>query len=581
MNWKLLYGGEEKSLAQWGIGEVTRKLRNQSMDLVTLKIPGDAIGGDLQFEPGEGVQIFRDSQRWFCGVVTKTPIYGSAGEEFRRYELGGPWWYLDNIIYQQLWKEPSDWDDADAPLNDVPKSHLILGQGSDGDPISIGEQLGEVIDYANAAVGYDVIALAEEIELPIYIPFDECKDLSCGEVIRRLLRWVPDAVTYFDYAQEVPVFHVVRREQLSPLTLDVCDLNEFYFVPRHDLRVQAVVLKFEKTHKSAGKSWKTVEVQRFPEDATGQELGALVMTIALEGTQSTSIKQDIEVELIQMSSETWWRDHLPGLKNVSNLVVENYSRGGTLPNELISGSVADWMDCSVARDIIRANISYETEDEAVHYRDVAVKINATDAQSKTYRSLVSYAGEENVPDDLAAHIYGGVSALQYEGRIVYVRAEVGGDFLGRAINVTGGRLEWESMDAVVQSVEEHLETGKTVIILGPAKHLGPDDLSELTKSNRHRVASRNFHARRTAEASGNGYVEQGKYGPMENTSYGSEKFSKLAFYAPDNEARKIFIDVGALDVDATVCLRREDVADGGVLKQRYALASEPFVESGG
>lgn len=154
-----------------------------------------------------------------------------------------------------------------------------------------------------------------------------------------------------------------------------------------------------------------------------------------------------------MGSETWWRNHLPGLKDVSDLVIESYSRGGTLPNELISGSVADWMDCSVARDIIRASISYETEDEAVHYRDVAVKTNTTDAQSKTYRSLVSYAGEESVPDDLAAHIYGGVSALQYEGRVVYMRTEVGGDFLGRAINVTGGRLEWESMGAVVQSGE--------------------------------------------------------------------------------------------------------------------------------
>ncbi|MDR0590797.1 MAG: hypothetical protein LBG09_03035 [Puniceicoccales bacterium] len=579
MNWKLLYGGEEKSLAQWGISEVIRRLKNQSTDLVTFKIPGDAIGGPLQFEPGEVVQIFRGNQRWFYGVVTKTPIYGSVGEEFRRYELGGPWWYLDSIIYQQLWKEPSDWDDAAAPLSDVPKSHLILGQGSDGDPITIGEQLGEVIAYANAAVGYDVIALGEEVTLPIYIPFDECKDLSCGEVIRRLLRWVPDAVTYFDYTQAVPVFHVVRREQLSPLVLDVHDLSEFYFVPRHDLRVQAVVLKFEKTHKSGGKSWKTVEVQRFPADATGQELRALVMTIELEGVQSTSIKQDIEVELIQMSSETWWRNHLPALKNVSDLVVESYSRGGTLPNELISGSVADWMDCSVERDIIRASISYDAGDEAVHYRDVAVKINTTDAQSKTYRSLVSYVGEETVPDNLAAHIYEGVSVLQYEGKIVYVRAEVGGDFLGKAINVTGGRLEWESMGAVVQSVEEHLDTGKAVIILGPAKHLGPDDLSELTKSNRYRVASRNFHARRTAEASGNAYVEQGKYGPVENTSYGSERFSKLAFYAPDNDARKIFIDVNELGVDATVCLRLEDVADGGVLKQRYTLASEPFAEA--
>jgi hypothetical protein len=548
---------------------------------VTFKISGNAIDGPLQFEPRAGVQIFRDGERWFDGVVAKTPIYGSAGEEFQRYELAGPWWYLDNIIYQQQWKEPSDWDDGNSALCDVAKSHLILGQGSDGNPITIGEQLGEVIDYANGVLGRDVIAFSEAVALPIYIPFDECKDLSCGEVIRRLLRWVPDAVAYFDYTQAIPLLHVLRREQLPAVTFDVSDLSEFHLVPRHDLQVQAVVLKFEKTHKNSGKSWKTVQVQRFPADATGSELGALVMTIELEGMQSTSIKQDMEVALIQMNSETWWRNHLPGLKNVSNLVVESASRGGTLPNELLSGSVADWMNCAVERDIIAASVSYDGEDGSVCRRDVAVKINTTDAQSKTYRSLVSYASEEDVPEDLAAHIYGGVSALHYEGKMVHVREEISGNFLGKVINVAGGRSEWEAMNAVVQTVEEHLDTGQTTMILGPAKHLGPDDLSELTKSNRRRIASRNFHARHTAEASGNGYVDQGKYGPLENTSYGSEKFSKLAFSDPAHSDRKIFIDVAALAVDATVCLRQEDVADSGVLKRRYTLSSEPFVGADG
>jgi hypothetical protein len=67
---------------------------------------------------------------------------------------------------------------------------------------------------------------------------------------------------------------------------------------------------------------------------------------------------------------------------------------------------------------------------------------------------------------------------------------------------------------------------------------------------------------------------------MENTSYDSEMFSKLAFYAPDNDAWRIFLNVGALDLDPLVCLCLEDAVDGGVLKQRYSRASEPFTESG-
>jgi hypothetical protein len=577
MTWKLKYEGEEKALAEWGMSDVIRRLGNQSTDTVMFKIPGDAIDVPLQFVPRKVVQIFQDEQLWFTGIVTKTPIYGSAAEEFHRYTLSGPWWYLNNLIYQQVWKEPVNPDTDDSTLGDVKKSHLILGQDANGDAVTIGEQLGDVVDYVNAAVGEAVIAFAEDIDLPIYIPFDECKDLSCAEVIRRLLRWVPDAITFFDYAQAVPVLHILRRSQLASLSLNVGDLNEFHFVPRYDLQIQAVVLKFEKTHKSGGKSWKTVEVQRFPDDATGMELGSLIMTIELEGTQSTHIKQDVETALIQISSEIWWQNHLPGLDNVTNFTVQNPAREGTLPNELVSGSVAAWMNCSVEEDVVTAQISYETEDEIVHNREVAVKINTTDAQSKTYRSLVSYVGEETVPENLAENIYQSVSPLQHEGKIRLVNGEISGDFLGKVINIADGREEWETMNAVVQTVEEHLDTGEMTILLGPPKHLGPDDLSELTKSNRYRFASRNFHSRSTAEAGGNSYVEQGKYSRVENTSYGPGKMSKLSFSDPTNADRKIFIDIGELDVDATVCLRQEDVADSGVLKKRYTLSSEPFV----
>ncbi|MDR3317754.1 MAG: hypothetical protein LBS71_03040 [Puniceicoccales bacterium] len=577
MIWKLVYENGEKALAEWGISDMIRKLKNQSMDYVTFKIACNAVDAPLQFEPRNVVHIFRDEQLWFTGIVTKTPIYSSVMEEFHQYTLSGAWWYLENIIYQQIWKEPLNPNDDGSVLTDISKSHLILGQNLNGDAITIGEQLEDVIAYVNAAVGYDVINFGNDINLPIYIPFDECKDLSCAEVIRRLLRWIPDTITYFDYTQPVPVLHIVRRSQLSPLILDIHDLSEFNIVPRYDLQVQTVVLKFEKTHTNSGKSWKTVEIQRFPSNATGMELQSLVMTIELEGTQSTSIKQEVEATLIQISSEIWWRNHLPALNNVSNLEIQDSTRGGSLPNELISGTIANWMGCDVEQDIVTAKISYETDDEVVYNREVAVKINTTNAQSKTYRNLVSYVSEENVPANLAQNIYQSVSVLQYEGNIMYIQTEIDGTFLGRTINLRGGRPEWITMNAIVQSVEENLDKGAIRIILGPAKHLGPNDLSELTKSNRNRVSSRNFYARNTGEAGGNAYVEQGKYGRVENTSYGSGKLSKLSFCNPINTDRKIYIDTSELDSDVTVCLRQEDVSDSGMLRKRYTLASEPFV----
>ncbi|MDR2806586.1 MAG: hypothetical protein LBB11_00290 [Puniceicoccales bacterium] len=578
MVWNLVYDGDEKTLAEWGINNMVRRLKNQTVDQVTFKISGNGIDTPLPFEPKKVIKIFHDEVLWFTGIVTKTPICGSAVEEFFQYTLSGPWWYLDSVIYQQLWKEFLDPDNNGGTLMNARKSHLILGQDANGDAINIGTQIVDVINYVNAAVGYTVIELAEDMSLPMYIPFDECKDLSCSEVIKRLLRWIPDAISYFDYGQNVPVLHIVRREQLETLSMNAHDLSELSFAPRYDLQVPAVMLKFEKTHKTNEGSWKTIEVQRFPEDAIGMELQALVMTIELEGMQSTFIRQDVKVAMIQIGSETWWRDHLPGLQNVSNLVIEDVTREGNLPNELLSGSIADWMNCNVEPERIKAKISYETEDEIVYEREVVVKMNSTDAQSKTYKNLISYISEESVPENLAESIYQGVSVLPYEGQVKWIHQELEGTFLGKVLNIVDGREEWASMNALIQSVEENLDRGEINIIVGPAKHLGPDDLSELTKSNRHRFSSRNFYARSTAEAGGNAYVEQGKYSPLENTAYGPGKLGKLSFGDPNSENRKILIDIGDLAVEeATVCLRLEDVSDSGVLKKRYSLASEPFL----
>ncbi|MDE6576475.1 MAG: hypothetical protein K2L24_03740 [Opitutales bacterium] len=573
--WFLMYQGTRKCFEDWGLSGVTRKIKNQSVDTVTVRVAGNTADAPLLFSANETVQIDRDGSYWFTGIVTKTPVYGSAQEGYQEYTFSGPWWYLDHIIYQQTWKE-ADFENPEK-LNDIRKSRLILGQDNEGNPMTIGAQIAEIIDYVNQAFDLPVMALSSELDLPVYIPFDECHDLSCAEAIKRLLRWVPDVIAFFDYSEAVPVLHFRRRVQLPPVSLDIEELHAFQLTPRYDIQIPAVVLKFEKTHRSNGQSWKTLDVQKYPTSATGREPQALVMTIALEGAESTYIRQEIETEPIQISSATWWKKHLPGLQAVENLRIEEPTREGSLPNELISGSVANWMNCQVHRETVTAKVSYETEDEAVSRRLVAVKINTTDATSKTYRSLVSFTGEETVPDQLAKQVYQGVSVLHYEGQIVLTQPEVGGDFLGKTINLTHGRTEWESMNAVVQSVAELVDSGTMTIMLGPAKHLGPDDLSELTKSNRRRTRSRNFHTRSTGEASGSACVEQGRFGHAENSAYGPGCWQKMTFSDIENVERKIIIDASELEKDVVVRLREEDVSDSGVLKKRYSLASNPFV----
>jgi hypothetical protein len=432
----------------------------------------------------------------------------------------------------------------------------------------------------NYAISCGVNLAMEDIDIPVYIPLDECKDLSCADVIRRLLRWVPDTICYIDYGPSVSAISFLRRSQMSSISLNLSShVQEFSIQPRYDLQVPAVVLKFETTNSVNGKTWKESVQQKYPESCTGSELKALVLTINLEGSKANYVIQNITTATIETSSVSWWQAHVPGLANISpsNISIGNVSRSSTLPNELISGTVANWMNKTAETDIVRCKISYADASEAVIDREVAIRILVTDATTGTYKNLLSLTTAESIPSNLAEQIYNSVNPLQYDGTVVTVSEEISQDFFGKTLNITGGQSAWETMDAVIQEAVEDLDSGKIFIKFGPAKHLGAADLAELTRSGRLLFESKNHSERVTAEVSSDGTVEQGIYARVDNTSFGPGKYKMIKFADPDNSDMSIQIDTADIAVSAvTVKFREEDVCESGILKKRYSLASEPY-----
>jgi len=578
--WFLEYQNRKKSLADWGISRATRTLRNQSTDTLTLGQDGD---DPEPFLFGEHLRIYRGTELWFQGIVSETPAFDGARRVFRNYLVSGPWYFLERTIYQQKWKESSNSSVADSPLQDVYKSHLILGQDENGNPLTIGQQIGDVIAYLSQQAGV-AIALDPALDLPIPIPYDECKDLSCAEVLRRLLRWAPDTISFFDYGVDPPRLCLRRQSQLAVLTFDRnapnSALSEVQLRPRYDLQVPAVVLKFEKTHRVDGRVWSTLETQACPAGADGTLPRSLVLTIELEGSRATYVRQKIDSEPIDSHSASWWKKHLPGLENVpaEAIAIEDVERSGTLPRELTEGSVADWMNVSAETDLVQGAISYTSDAESVYRKRVAVRLRSTDALPRTYQSLSSYTAEEDTPIGLADQLYAGVSHLPFEGRIVLEARELFPDhYMGRKLNILGGEAAWATMEAPVQEVSEELGSGRTQITLGPARHLGAADLVELTRSNRHRFPVRNALARSSGEAEGSGCVEQGKHAPLENSAYGPGQYQKMIFVHPAAPTtRRILLDAGSLTRDLSVQLREENVCVSGIVQKRLSLASEPY-----
>jgi hypothetical protein len=581
MEWTLTYAGTTQTLAQWGVGDVRRQRINQGRDVLTFRhIAPQALTDGPVFAPLAPIQMCCDGTQWFLGVVTEIPSHGDGSDESKYYKVSGPWWYLETTIYQQPWAIAADPDDPDSPLTTAYKSHVILGQSAEGEVLSIGTQLTDIVDYALTC---GIPIYLADIDLPQTMPFDECKDLSCAEAIQRVLRWIPDATTWFDYGTSSPTLHIARRQDTPPFTRPVdASLHALSISPRYDLLLQGVAIKYERTHATNGRTWRTLETDRYPTNISEQQPRVLILTVELAGTQGQYISQAIVAEAINPAAVTWWRDHLPALASLDpgDITILSFSRNSTLPRELRDGGIADWMDVSVETDIVRATLAYQDGATGVAQQEVAVKIKATDAVSQTYARLSSFAGAEETPTGLAQVIYESFSDLTFEGTLQILGEEITHTPVGARLNLTGGDVSWETMNAQIQECTEHLDSGTSRLRLGPPKHLGLKDLIQLSRVNRRREAPRSMYIRTNGEGFDE-HIDQAREMPGENTHTGTTTYSHLLLADGADNTKQIALDTRQIGLPGLVLQpREEDICENGILKKRLTLASQPYTPDG-
>jgi hypothetical protein len=577
MEWTLEYGGEKKTFSQWGICEVRRTRLNQGRDVVTFRhISAHSLSEAPTFEAFHRLVIYRDSEQWFMGTVAEIPVLGSGIDESRHYRICGPWWDLETLVYQQPWKMVENPGGGDPVFVSAYKSHVILGQSIDGSAIAVGQQLNDILSYAaNCAVPMEI----SPIDLDQTMPFDECKDLSCAEAIQRVLRWIPDAVSWFDYSTPLPTLHVCRRSELAAVTFPLDDSVDLISIsPRYSLNLLGVAVKYERVHSSGGHSWRTMEVDRYPPDVDEQQSRVLTMTVELAGTRSQYIIQNITAEEIQPQDAQWWCGHVPSLSSVDPATISILScgRNSQLPRELRDGCVADWMAVAVEDDTVWATIGYGDGFTEISQQRVAVRLKATDATTRTYTRLSTYAGEEATPVGLARALWESFAAVTFDGTLQWIGEEIRDISMGMRLNLFGGQLEWQSMDAEIQECMEDIDRGTVRVKFGSAVHLGMRDLIQLTRVNRGREAPRSTYIRVSGEGSDE-HIDQPSKTPVENSQMGITAYRKLSLENGDDATRKIFLDADQIAIGGLVMQpREEDVCENGVLKKRLTLASQPY-----
>ncbi|MBQ7251032.1 MAG: hypothetical protein IJS32_00335 [Kiritimatiellae bacterium] len=511
------------TLEEQGITDLKLRFCNHADDVATFSCEGAALASVPEWNHGDEIAIFKDTECVFCGVITSLPRYGTGTDHRVSYEARGGWYWLTKGFYTQNYAV-SDGTTAGT----CAKTRVILGYGASG-RVSPDTQLAEIVGQCASRTGRIAIAAHSDPDeenpgicvSSTKLPADEELDLTWAGAIDRILRWFPDTAVWFTYGTGKALCRMTRRANLASASLAVPGAEEVEVTPRYDLQVPGVRIDYEITTtvttegaENEGKRYRNV-VSRTAGNPSA--IGAARFTVQLDGGTVRELKQRVVVEALPSGApsaanangsawQAFFRKYIPELEGKTFDSFTYASGGGWMPYDgatlkyvLLRGEVQPWMEGKIAREFtLRFLADYHDSANAYTGREFAVTLTLTNCQGGTYSSQTRTTAED-VPSGLAGEVYAAVGRLHYEGRYVRVGEDPPDLCLpGETLDLTGGRPEWyphvdggtayEGMGASVRSVEWDAGLGRTTVDFGPPEHLGVQDLVELARANRARQA---------------------------------------------------------------------------------------------
>jgi hypothetical protein len=490
----LTHGNATKELHQWPVNRVVRRRVSLGVDTVTF----NAAHGNVDKAPfsyGDTIKLSRDGTQWFVGRVIAMDYGVEAKREVINYTLAGPWWYLEQLVFQRPWFAYYN----QAGQQQVNTTHVLL-HVADSSLVPIQDTFKVVVAYA-ASKGAPMQAAAA-IDLPITPPVDEVRDMTCAEVIARMMRWHPDAVTWFDYTTNPPTLHAKRKKNLTkaPL-LKYPEVKGVNFIPRYDRQKSSVAIRYELTTTVDGRERLQIIDDIAPVGAVVGDITGLTFTVSLHGPSVNTVSAEIETAEIRLNDPTWWLALFP--TELAGPTIQGtpkfsetqgaYAPKRTLPNGpsryLVNGAIADWMELDVAEESFEAWFDIESRGqnwppEFASDRDTrvhrSIQLTTLDAESGTYSSRPEITPGDPLPIGIANQLYDSLKELQYEGSFTLVEQDCSGKVsVGMLASVKSNTGDSGPVDALVQEVTEEIDTGRTIVRFGPSNILGVTDLIAL------------------------------------------------------------------------------------------------------
>lgn len=523
-DWQITYNGTTKSASEWGVENLTFSFVSQGLDQCSFSLPTVAFDDARVFAYGAVIEISKvvgaDATKWFRGEIIKPKVKGDPQSESQQYVVAGPWFILQEIVYQQGWKAYA----SNGTSRQEYTSHAVLNEG-----ITTQAQILDVMNYVIAQLGA-VLQVGDIALTALFPPVEEIVDMPAAEVILRQLRFHPEAVIWWDYTVNPPRVNIGKYENLTAVDLKVPPAvasNDAYVEgieldSREDLRRPCVAIKYEVRTSIDGAERLDIVPDIYPGGKTGRERGALPATVRLSGGKLTSLKAEIVSQLLpddlsDASAVDWWKQKFPeslGDPRVSGIEiietgrvvvsadgtkrpVDNINGPVALPYELVAGQWAEWMNGEAQREEVTIKCRLLRYDKPPSEPGAILRAS-TDGQlftrAITTTTLPSglYSAGLHVDEfgdpliiGLAKAIYDQLQPTFYTGTFKLVEEELTGRVRpGNVINIKGGRAEWEMMRAMVLQVDESAATGETLVTVGPPDHLTIQAIVELLKVNR-------------------------------------------------------------------------------------------------
>lgn len=500
-------GGAPVSLASLGLSLPQINFRVMTVSTASMTAHRDFDSTDDWWAFDAVVTIYRDTDPYFTGRVQEYPDSASGDSEVRSLVLCDAWQDLEEIIYREVWA---------IGLGTFLYPRCVLGRDSAGEPITTGEQIEEVIDYA---ITQGVAIQKGTIATGFQLWPSESRNQSCESIIIDELRFHPDWVAWLDHSTEPPTFHAQPKSALTAFTIDIADeaVESQSYAEVQRTTPLGVSIIYESADTIADDVFRTIYL-----DEAGDTSGRRVIRAMfdLEGLDVQFQKSRIETRDLPTDAEemtAWMKLKYPELEAIPdgafsfgnvdfmlapegtqpdpvNAIAMRIAKAAAdeLPRELVRGSIEDWMRVKVGRVIITYDLAFiigATPPTAAQRKILkqftgtkkTISVTATNATTKLYKGISSWTAGAGRPAGLAASILAAATEPQWEGQVTTAHEEIpAGRWHGKKLTLAN---DGDSIfaGAVIHSASVDVESGMLSLDFGPMPYLSAGDFLDLQR----------------------------------------------------------------------------------------------------